>query len=80
MAWLARLDARAAKWPRPLRWPYVTLKWFLAAMGLYMLIGMAFQERAEGRLGIGLGFVTMIILATVKGVLMAMSGHRDDPP
>lgn len=33
MAWLARLDARAAKWPKPVHWSYIGLKWYLASVG-----------------------------------------------
>lgn len=33
MAWLAKLDARAASWSPPARWVYLTLKWYLAVMG-----------------------------------------------
>jgi hypothetical protein len=33
------LDARARRWPRPLRWLYAFIKWTLAGMGAYMLVG-----------------------------------------
>ena len=40
MAWLARLDARARLWPRPLRWCYVGLKWYLVLVGGLALLGV----------------------------------------
>lgn len=33
LAWLARLDARARQWPRPVLWGYTFLKWSLVALG-----------------------------------------------
>ena len=44
MAWLARLDARAQAWPRPLRWCYVGLKWYLVIMGGFAL-AMTYLQR-----------------------------------
>jgi len=38
------LDARAARWPTPLRWLYVGMKWSLAAIGLFILIGLVHQR------------------------------------
>ena len=32
-SWLARLDARASRWPRPLWVLFVGMKWSLAALG-----------------------------------------------
>ena len=40
VAWLASLDARAAKWPRPVFWGYTALKYGLAALGVWVLIGV----------------------------------------
>lgn len=40
MAWLARLDARAQSWPRPIRYSYVALKWYLVIMGGFALLGV----------------------------------------
>ena len=37
MAWLAKLDARAATWPTPGRWAYVGVKWYLVALGAFLL-------------------------------------------
>lgn len=39
MAWMARLDARAARWATGWRWLYLGLKWFLVVMGAYCLVG-----------------------------------------
>jgi len=37
MAWMARLDARAAKWPAPTRWVYLAVKWYCVAFGAFAL-------------------------------------------
>lgn len=37
MAWLARWDARAETWPRPVRWLYLGVKWYLVAAGAIVL-------------------------------------------
>ncbi len=37
MAWLERLDARAAYWPTPTRWLYTGVKWYLVALGGFAL-------------------------------------------
>ena len=78
MAWLARLDARAARWPRPVRWPYLSLKYLLITLGVYLAIGSAYMEFTEGRLGIGLGICTTMFLAAIGGVLDALSGNTPD--
>jgi len=41
------LDARAARWPTPLRWLYVGMKWSLAAIGGFILIGVLHQRTAQ---------------------------------
>jgi hypothetical protein len=38
MAWLANLDTRAKHWPKPARWAYVGFKWYLIALGGFMVI------------------------------------------
>ena len=38
MAWLARLDARASRWPSPVFWGYTALKWYLVVLGAWVLI------------------------------------------
>lgn len=44
MPWLAKLDARAARWSRPVRYPYLALKWLLVALGAYCLVGVYVQK------------------------------------
>jgi hypothetical protein len=39
MAWLAKLDARAARWPTPARWTYLGVKWYLVGLGGLALFG-----------------------------------------
>lgn len=36
--WLKRLDAKASRWPRPVFWAYLALKWYLAALGAFALL------------------------------------------
>lgn len=36
---IERLDARAAAWPWPLRGLYLLVKWTLAGIGAYLLVG-----------------------------------------
>lgn len=38
MAWMQRLDTKAATWPKPVYWAYVALKWYLVVMGAFALI------------------------------------------
>jgi hypothetical protein len=58
-----------------------TLKWSLAALGLYLVIGLALIEFREKRLGLGHGVVAALIVGTVRGIMSARSGrsarHRD---
>lgn len=37
VAWLAKLDAKAKRWPRPAYWAYVGVKWYLIAAGAIVL-------------------------------------------
>lgn len=44
MAWLARLDAKAQKWPRLIRWAYHSLKYYLLAAGAFMWVMLWWQR------------------------------------
>lgn len=44
MPWLAKLDARARRWPLPIHWGYLGVKWGLALMGAASLIGIWYQR------------------------------------
>ena len=46
-------------------------KWLLVALGAYLVFMLAIEEMAEGRFGLGTGFAAAIIVATIKGLLMA---------
>jgi hypothetical protein len=48
LAWLARLDARARRWPTPARWLYHAAKWYLV-LGGAIILGLTYLER----LGLG---------------------------
>lgn len=76
MAWLARLDARARRAPRPLRWAYWGLKWYLVALGTYGAVGLAIMELRERRAGLGLGLTLALVLAGIKGVAGAIGQAR----
>lgn len=71
MAWLARLDARTARWPWPFRGPYLAVRWFLLLMGIYMGFGLAIVELSEKRVGLGLGLSMAMIYAVVGGLAEA---------
>jgi hypothetical protein len=53
-----------------------TLKWSLAALGLYLVIGLAVIEFKEKRLGLGHGVVAALIVGTVRGIMSARSRSR----
>jgi hypothetical protein len=72
MAWLAKLDTRARHWPKPLHWSYLALKWYLAFVGVVISIGLARQELAQHRVGLGLGLCAAIVFAGIKGVIGAI--------
>jgi hypothetical protein len=38
MSWIAALDTRSARWPRVVRWSYLSLKWTLVCVGAAGLI------------------------------------------
>lgn len=40
MSWIARLDARAQRWPRARYWSYLAVKWYLIATGAIALGGV----------------------------------------
>lgn len=82
MAWLARLDARAARLPRPLHWSYLALKWYLVILGLVISVGLCRQELSEKRVGLGSGICVTLLFAGIKGVvdaLFPMSTESPDP-
>jgi preprotein translocase subunit SecF len=58
-----------------------TLKWSLAALGLYLVLGLAVIEFTERRIGLGHGFVAVLIVGTIRGVMSARTSgrprHRD---
>jgi O-antigen/teichoic acid export membrane protein len=77
MAWLARLDKRAATWNRPARWSYLAVKWYLAASGAMMAVVLAVDELKDGRAGLGLGIVVTLFFVAIAGVLGAISKARN---
>lgn len=44
MAWLARLDATASRWPTPAYWSYLGVKWYLIATGAIALGGVVLDR------------------------------------
>lgn len=57
-------------------------KWLLMTLGAYLVLMLAVEEFTEGRFGLGLGFAAAILVATIKGLLMAGTlppPRRTDP-
>lgn len=82
MSWLASLDAKSRRWPAVIRWSYHAIKWLLIAVGAYATIGTAYIEVfQEHRLGLGSGIVVAFLLATIKGILGAITASpaKSDP-
>ena len=77
MAWLARIDARATHWPRPFRWSYRALRWYLILSGLYLLTALGIQEISEQRVGLGTGFLTMIVFSAIHATLARCRPRTD---
>lgn len=44
MPWMARLDARAQQWSRPVYWSYLSVKWYLIATGAIALGGVVLDR------------------------------------
>jgi hypothetical protein len=38
LPWLAKLDQRARRWPRPAFWGYLAVKWYLVILGAWGLL------------------------------------------
>lgn len=36
--WITSLDRASRRWPRPARWLYLALKWYLVALGAFALV------------------------------------------
>lgn len=60
-------------------WIWFVVKWPLVALGAYLVLMLAFEEIAEGRFGLGTGFAAALIVATIKGILMAVTGPPPPP-
>lgn len=76
---LAELDSRARSWPWPCRAAYLTLKWSLVGLGVYLVLGLAVQQWRAGEFGLGIGFVTAVLFAVIIGVVNAVRGGSSDP-
>jgi len=74
MAWLATLDSKAATWPTVIRWPYLGLKWLLILLGVYLVLGLAYERN-----GLGAGVVVACLLAGAKGLIMAFDRSQHPP-
>lgn len=59
MAWLAKLDARAARLPKPIYWPYLAIKWYIVALGAGVWFGLWWQRHPL--LAVGQGAVFLMI-------------------
>ena len=76
MAWLARLDARAKRWPKPARATYISARWLLIGLGAYAVIGLAVIEIRERRVGLGTGVLSVVVLGTIKGLIVGSQRPR----
>lgn len=54
------------------------LRYGLAALGAYLVFGLAVIEVREGRYGLGTGFAAAIVVATIKGLLMGWHSLQSD--
>lgn len=59
-----------------LRWLRFGLKWTLVVCGLYVVLGLAVIEFHEKRVGLGHGFVAVLIVGTIRGVMLATTRQR----
>lgn len=59
MAWLAKLDARAARCSRLIHWPYLALKWYIVFLGAFVWLGLWWQRHWS--LGIAQGVIFGLI-------------------
>lgn len=75
MPWLAALDARASRRSSPVRALYLSARYGLIALGAWCACYQAIVELGERRVGIGTGIATALLLAGIKGVLLAITGH-----
>ena len=48
MTWLAKLETRATRWPRPVRWSFFALKWYLVMIGVIGVCGLAIERTRRG--------------------------------
>jgi hypothetical protein len=52
------------------------VKWSLVALGVYLVLGLARIEFSERRVGLGHGFVAVLIVGTIRGVMLATARQR----
>ena len=82
MAWLARLDAKASHWSRPVRWSYLSLKWYLVGSGALCLIWLGVENIRDRTVGIGLAFLVYLAYHIPGAVKRARAWlrHLTDAP
>lgn len=71
MAWMARLDAHTARWPRPARYGYLGVKWTLVVLGTYLLFGHFVMTWGW------IGALWFLGAPLIYGLGRGLMGHRD---
>jgi hypothetical protein len=54
-------------------------KWTLVALGAYLVVGLAGIELAESRVGVGTGVTAALVLAIIKGAVLALQRSPQPP-
>jgi hypothetical protein len=73
LSWLAKLDARAAKWPAAVRWSYLVLKWGLFGLGAVLWLTLWFERQ------FWLGVAQFVVLGYLAWQHFMASPASSDP-
>lgn len=76
MSWLAKIDATSRRWPAPLRWLYVALKWYLVAVAAFAWVAIWWERHPL----LGLAQAGIIGWLLLRELRPHLRGHRRDDP
>lgn len=78
-AWATGIEARVARGPRVIKWPYFCAKWILATLVIASIVMKAIGEVQRGEPAAGVAFVVGLPLSFLIHFLdgLAKAGHRD---
>jgi hypothetical protein len=76
VAWLARMDARARRWPLSGRWSYIALKWTLVALGAFLWIATWWQRHVL----LGLAQIGIVGYGLARELGLHLPRHRGGDP